>query len=400
MKIFEINVDCGAGGSTGRIVSELAHGLQDRGHEVRVAYGRDVKKDDTIPLIKVGSKLGIYWHVFLSRFLDAHGLGSGLATRKLVRQLRSFDPDVIHLHNIHGYYLNYPILFRYLKRANKRVVWTLHDCWAFTGHSAYCEASDCEKWRTGCKNCPRLDDYPKSALDFTRRNWFLKKQVFSGVRDLTIVTPSAWLAGLVKESFLQEYSTVVINNGVDTEVFKPCESDFRKRNSIENKIMILAVASLWNQRKGLEDYKKLCEKLDDRFQLVMVGLSREQISRLPRKIIGIERTESPQKLAELYSTADVFLNLTYEDNYPTVNLEAQCCGTGVVTYGSGGSGESAGEAGIVISTGNIQQVVDTLEHLDICSFKEKNAAANALQRYDKKAVLSRYISLFKSEGNL
>lgn len=400
MKIFEINVDCGAGGSTGRIVSELAHGLQDRGHKVRVAYGRDVKKDDTISLVKVGSKLGIYHHALLSRLLDAHGLGSALATKKLVRQLRAFDPDVIHLHNLHGYYLNYPILFRYLKRANKRVIWTLHDCWAFTGHSACCEASDCEKWRTGCGNCPRIDDYPKSSLDFTKRNWAFKKRAFSGVKDLIIVTPSAWLAGLVKESFLQEYPTVVIHNGVDTEMFKPCESDFRKKRGIENKIMILAVASVWSQLKGLEDYKQLCEMLDDRFRLVMVGLSREQLSQLPQKIIGIERTESPHELAQIYSAADVFLNLTYCESFSMVNLEARCCGTGVVTYGSGGCGESAGEAGIVVSKGDLQQIADTLKNLDFPDFKEKHAAADARKQYDKKAALAQYISLFESEGNL
>ena len=229
MKILMINSVCGIR-STGRICTDLATALEAEGHEVKIAYGRE-----TVPAefqkyaVRIGSKLDNYIHGMEARLFDASGFGSRRATREFIQWAKKFDPDVIHLHNLHGYYLNLPILFDYLKHCGKRIIWTLHDCWAFTGHSAYCDAIGCERWKTGCHDCPNKAEYPKSIVDFSKRNWRVKMRLFTGIPNMTIVSPSNWLAGLVKESFLSEYPVQVIHNGIDTAKFHPTENDFRER---------------------------------------------------------------------------------------------------------------------------------------------------------------------------
>ena len=316
-----------------------------------------------------------FHYAYNSLFKGEQGLGSVIATRKLVGRLKEINPDIVHIHNIHGYYLNYPILFNYLKEANIPIVWTLHDCWSFTGHSAYCDAVGCTKWKNGCGNCPNLKEYPISYTDNSKNNWIRKKEIVTGVPDMTIITPSKWLAELVKESFLSEYRVEVINNGIDTDVFKPTYGDFRKRYHLEDKKILLGVASVWEKRKGLDDFIKLSEMIDDSYRIVLVGLSDNQLKTLPEGIIGITRTNSVKELAEIYTAADLFLNLTYEDNYPTVNLEAQSCGTPVITYDTGGSGESVPESN-KIEKGNLKEVVKRLEQTDmsICEPCSKNVS--------------------------
>ena len=261
MKVLMINVCCGTG-STGRICTDLATSLEQQGHEVRIAYGRDqVPPQYQKYAVKIGTDSEVKLHAFYARFFDASGLGSKTGTKRFIDWVKEYDPDVIHLHNIHGYYLNIEILFEYLKTCGKRIIWTLHDCWAFTGHSAYCDAISCERWKTGCYDCPNLKEYPKSYIDKSERNWKLKKKLFGGIADLTIVTPSQWLAGLVQESFLSEYPVKVIHNGIDTSKFYPMENDFRDFYGIGNKFMLLGVATSWDKMKGLQDFVKLANLL-------------------------------------------------------------------------------------------------------------------------------------------
>lgn len=348
MKILMINVVCGIR-STGRICTDLATALEAQGHEVKIAYGREkVPEKFQKYAVKIGSDLDVKMHGVRARLLDGCGFGSKKATEKFIDWVKEYNPEVIHLHNIHGYYINIEILFNYLRTCGKKIIWTLHDCWTFTGHAAYCEAANCERWKVGCSACPKKSDYPASLTDSSKKNWIKKKEIFTGIPNLQIVTPSHWLANLVKESFLSEYKVSVIHNGVDTDVFKPTESDIKKKLGIEDKKMILGVAALWEQRKGLFDFYELSKVLDDSYKIVLVGLSKKQIQELPDNIIGIERTNSVQELAKLYSAAEVYVNPTYEDNYPTTNLEAIACGTPVVTYDTGGSGESAEICGCVV----------------------------------------------------
>ena len=357
MKVLMINVVCGIR-STGRICTDLATALEAQGHEVKIAYGReDVPEQFQKYAVRIGSDLDVKLHGVKARLFDAAGFGSKAATKRFIEWVKEYDPDVIHLHNIHGYYINIEVLFDYLKTCGKKIIWTLHDCWAFTGHAAYCEAADCERWMTGCERCPKKNDYPKSLSDRSKCNWKQKKDIFSDMPNLQIVTPSKWLAELVKKSFLSQYPVTVIYNGIDTDVFKPTQSNLREQLNLGNKKVILGVAAIWDERKGLNDFIELSEKLDNtKYQIILVGLSKKQIDSLPSEIIGIAKTDSVQQLVQLYSLADVFVNPTYEDNYPTTNLEAIACGTPVITYDTGGSPESARMYGAVVEKGNVEGV--------------------------------------------
>lgn len=377
MKILIINVCCGTG-STGRICTDLADMLIEQGHECKIAYGRDdVPEKYRDIAVKIGSSFSIYCNALKTRLFDNEGFNATKATKKFIKWVEKYDPDVIHLHNLHGYYLNVKVLFDYLRTCGKKIVWTLHDCWAFTGHCSYFDCPHCDSWKTECGRCVRMNDYPKALTDRSKRNFLLKKELFTGIPNLTIVTPSKWLAELVKQSFLNEYPVRVINNGIDLTVFKPTESDFREKYGLIGKKIILGVASVWDERKGLNDFIKLADLIDSDTRIVLVGVNKKQKKHLPKNIVAIEKTNNAKELAEIYTAADVFFNPTYEDNYPTVNLEAQACGTPVVTYDTGGSGESVAGSNI-IEVGKYSEflklkwndkvripITDKLEYLDI-----------------------------------
>lgn len=357
MKVLLINSVCGIR-STGRICTDIAEELEKQGHKVKIAYGREIIPEKYQKYaVRIGSEWSVRKNALSCRLLDAEGFSAKRETKAFIQWAKEYDPDVIHLHNIHGYYINIDILFDYLKSSGKKVIWTLHDCWAFTGHSAYCDAVHCERWMDGCYNCPQKKEYPKSYIDKSKRNWIRKKNTFTGVPNMTIITPSHWLAGLVKKSFLNEYPVEVIHNGIDTDKFFPLKNDFREQYGVGDRFMLLGVSSVWNDLKGYGDFIKLAQMLNEHFAVVMVGLSKEQIHSLPRNIIGIERTASIKELSYIYSSADLFLNLTYCDNYPNVNIEAVACGTPVLTYDTGGSPEIIQEyGGYIISKGNINAV--------------------------------------------
>ncbi|MDR7079581.1 glycosyltransferase involved in cell wall biosynthesis [Neobacillus niacini] len=393
MRVLQINSVCGVG-STGRIATDLHAILQDQGHESYIAYGRDtpINCDTTI---KIGNKLDNYTHVAKTRIFDKHGFGSKRATKEFIDKIIELDPDVIHLHNIHGYYINVELLFAYLKKAGKPVVWTLHDCWAFTGHCAYFDFVGCNCWKNGSHKCIQKRSYPASLLiNNSRQNFIRKKNAFTGIRNLTIVTPSKWLAGLVKESFLNEYPIKVINNGIDLEVFKPTKSKFKEENGIENKFIILGVASVWEKRKGYEYFIELSKKTNPNVIILLVGLTDDQIKQLPSNIIGIKRTNSIQELADIYSVADVFVNPTLEDNFPTTNLEALACGTPVITFDTGGSVESIDKfSGIVVPKGSIEKLVEAIEKTQKNKFNQLQIISRSrdFNKYDK---YSQYIELY------
>lgn len=364
MKILQINTVCGVG-STGRIATDIHTALRSKGIESYIMFGRGEARacDSTI---KISNQLDFYCHALQTRLLDNHGFCSTKATHQAIKVLDELKPDIVHLHNIHGYYLNVELLFAYLKQQQKiKVIWTLHDCWPFTGHCAYFDFVDCSKWKTQCFSCPQKNTYPTcKGLDNSKNNYQRKKAAFSWVKDLTIVTPSQWLADLVKQSYLKDYPVQVVNNGIDLSVFQPCQSEFRLKHNLVDKFLIMGAASVWSPRKGFDDFIALAKMLPDNYHLVMVGLSPDKIKTLPSNIIGIHRTDNPTELAKIYSAADVFFNPTYEDNYPTVNLEAIACGTPVITYNTGGSPESVShEHGFVVVKGDVAAVVEIVSQL-------------------------------------
>lgn len=343
MKVLLINSVCGIG-STGRICTDLAKKLEADGHEVKIAYGRSAVVPEQYRkfAVRIGSGMDVKVAGVQSRLLDNHGLASKRATKKFLQWADEYNPDLVWLHNLHGYYINYELLFQWIKsRPEMQIKWTLHDCWAFTGHCSHFTIAKCEQWKNHCSYCPQTRLYPACyGIGATSQNFERKREAFTGVKSMTLITPSQWLADLVKQSFLKEYPVEVHRNTIDTNVFKPTPSDFRERYGLVGKKVVLGVANGWGERKGLYDFNKLAAMLDDRYAIVLVGLSKKQIKGLPENILGIRRTNSPQELAAIYTAADVFFNPTYEDNYPTVNLEAEACGTRVVTYDTGGCGET------------------------------------------------------------
>ena len=347
LKIVQINTV--QNGSTGSIMMSLHKQLLQDGYDSYVVWGRGRKAQNKNEFY-MGDKLSIYFHFLYSRLTGKTGFASKRITKKLLKKLDLIKPDVIHLHNLHGYYINIELLFNYIKKHNIKTIWTLHDCWAFTGHCCYFDISKCKCWQ-GHK-CIDIKSYPKSSKNASLWCYRKKKQLFTGVKNMMIITPSSWLMGLVKDTFLKHYSCHVINNGIDTDVFKELDSKkltFRKKYGLEDKIIILGVASPWTERKGLNDFIELSEKIDNKkYQIILVGLLKKQIKHLPRSILGLERTNNVDELVEIYNSANIFINPTREDNYPTSNIEAIACGIPTITYNSGGSGESVISAGGIL----------------------------------------------------
>lgn len=372
MKVVSINTVCN--GSTGKIVGSISSSLIESGEEAFCIYGRR-KGYANIPCKKIGGFFSFWYHVFLTTVFDLHGHGSYFKTKKIVRELKKLNPDIIHLHNIHGYYINYKVLFNYLKNTFQgRVFWTLHDCLPMTGHCAYFSNVSCEKWKTECHDCPNKKMYPTSLLfDRSRKNYQEKKNLFNGVKDLTIITPSVWLQNIVLSSYLKKYPVKTINNGIDLNIFYPrlTDSIFDKYNIPKDKKVLLGVASIWEKRKGLDDFLMLSKLVNDDYVIVLVGLNNKQISKLKqyKNIIGIRRTENQDDLASLYSVSFALINPTYEDNYPTVNIEALASGTRVIAYDTGGCVEQAINPNMYIvkkttKNNNVKNIIKLLETMD------------------------------------
>ncbi len=335
MRILFINEVCGHG-STGRICAELAEKYEAANHEVKIAFGRDNYVPDKYKkyAVRIGTDFDVYLHALYTRIMDKHGLASKRATKRFLRWADEYNPDIIWLHNLHGYYINYELLFEWIKkRPNTEVKWTLHDCWAFTGHCSYFVYKGCEKWKKHCYKCPQKHEYPTSFIvDNSSLNYDIKKKAFSGIKKMEIIVPSHWLEGLVKKSFFKNYSIKVIYNEVDRNTFKPTLGDFRERYGLQNKKIILGVASPWTERKGLGDFIELSKMLSDEYCIVLVGLSDRQIKKIPQNIRGIKRTDSTAELASIYTTADLFVNASKEETFGLTTIEANYCGTDAIVY--------------------------------------------------------------------
>ena len=391
-RVFQINSTANWG-STGKIAEQIGLVAIANGWDSYIAYGRS-RATSQSKLIKIGNRLDILYHVLITRLFDKHGLGSRFATQRLVKKIKEIQPDIIHLHNIHGYYLNYEILFEYLAQSGIPVVWTLHDCWSFTGHCAHFVSVNCMKWKKQCFQCPLTQRYPKALVDNSIQNFKLKKHLIDKLQgQLTIVPVSKWLQDYVEDSFLQKHNIKTIHNGADISIFTPLEGTSVNK-SIKN---IIGVASVWTKAKGLDDFISLREMLPADVEIKLVGLNKDQIASLPIGIIGIERTNSIAELRNLYAEADVFVNPTYADTFPTVNLEALACGTPVITYRTGGSPEAVTpETGIVVDQGNLDALKDAI--ITVLSNGKEHYSKACRQRveehFDKNKCFQKYIDLY------
>lgn len=402
--LLQINVTANCG-SHGKIAEDIGKLVLAKGWRSVIAYGQCATQSCS-EVIRIGNKFSIYEHGLESRLLDNHGLSSRTATKHFLEKIEVINPTIIHLHNIHGYYLNYRILFQYLTEKRIPVVWTLHDCWPFTGHCPYFEYAGCDRWKNGCyPPCPCKGLYPKSVLlDATKNNYKLKKQLFSSLKKLTIVPVSNWLGDLTKQSFLGRHPIKVIHNGIDIDLFRPffdTQDRTRIKYNIGNKKVILGVANIWEERKGLRDFIRLREYLSENYVIVLVGRDGNKKEKIPSGIIRVGRTQDQHELALLYSIADIFLNLTYEDNYPTTNLEAMACGTPVLTYRTGGSPEAiTSETGWIVEKGQVEEAAAIIESY-MRKGKEKierirqNCRKHAENEFDKNRCFIEYYELYR-----
>lgn len=397
MKVLQISSEVNIG-SVGRIAEQIGENIMNEGWESYIAYGREhlPSKSSVFP---IGNKIDVIKHVLLTRLTDRHGYGSRKATSQLLDKIKEIDPDIIHLQHLHGYYINIELLFSFLAQSRAKVIWTFHDCWSFTGHCAYYDLVGCNKWQTQCFECPQLAEYPQSLyIDSSKKNYIDKKKLFTSLRQITIVPVSNWLQGEVKKSFLKDYDVRTIHNGVDIYQFNYRDNTIKNDYSIEDKFLILGVANPWDKRKGLKYFLELSKRLSDDYKILLVGLTKKQIDNLPENIIGLERTKNVNELAAFYSAADVFVNPTLEDTFPTTNLEAQSCGTPVITFETGGSPEALDKStGIVVEKGNTEKLIEAIEEIrkNSKSFYSENCRARVLNYFDKKNAFKNYIDLYK-----
>ncbi len=401
MKILQISSEVNTG-SVGRIAEQIGECVIEQGWSSYIAYGREGLESSSVR-IKIGNKFDIIKHGFLTRITDRHGFGSRGPTLKLIEKIKQINPDIIHLHHLHGYYINIEILFKYLSKKNIPVVWTFHDCWSFTGHCAHYEFIGCEKWLTQCEKCPQKSEYPKSSfIDNSFRNYIDKKKLFNSIKNLTIIPVSKWLGDETAKSFLKNHSIKVIQNGIDLNKFKISDEktiiNIKRSLNIREEFVILGVANPWSVKKGLDFFVALSERLSSEYKIVMVGLSKKQLKNLPKKIIGLERTKNVQQLSELYAAADAFLNPTLEDTFPTTNLESLACGTPVITFESGGSSESINEhTGFVVEKGDIEGLCSALEEIkkNGKEYYSEKCRSRADLLFDKEKNFYNYINLYK-----
>ena len=395
MNILQINTVYNRG-STGKIVRQIENIANAKGHKCYCAYR--YKENDEVGenLYQISSWLDCHIHNRLARWTMLQGCFSALYTRKFLRKINKLKLDVIHLHNIHANYINFPLLFNYIKKNNIRVIWTLHDCWTFTGHCPHFDMIGCNKWKTGCGQCPQKGEYPKAYVDTSKWMYEHKKKWFTGVKDMTLVAPSKWLADLTRQSFLKDYPVKVINNGIDLNVFKPAESDFRKKYGLADKFILLGVAFGWGPRKGLDVFIELSKRLNERYQIVLVGTDENVDKQLPENIISIHRTQNQTELAEIYTAADLFVNPTREEVLGLVNIEALACGTSVVTFNSGGSPECIDEScGVVVEKDDIDGMQKEIERIYAeCPFS-REACIQRAQNFDMNDKFAEYVELYE-----
>lgn len=358
-----INSSCGVG-STGKICTSIAKDYENMGWEVKIAYGRVeyVPEEFKKYALKIGNRMNVLSHVLYSRIFDCHGFASKISTKKFLKWLDEYHPDMLWLHNIHGYYINIEMLFQWIKNHKIEVRWTLHDCWAFTGHCTLFSVAKCERWKSQCYSCPQKKLYPSSfGRDNSKENFQRKKDLFLSVKNMTLITPSYWLADLVRQSFLGKYPIEIMYNTIDDTIFKPTESNFRVKFGLESKIVLLGVSYIWNTSKGLDDFMKLSDMVDERFQIFLVGLSRKQMKKLPKKIMGIERTANQNELAEIYTAADFFINPSVEETFGMTTVEALMCGTKAIVYSGTACEEIANKyGGIVVKKNNVIEIYNTI----------------------------------------
>jgi putative colanic acid biosynthesis glycosyltransferase len=400
-KVIQINPVV-KNGSTGRIVEQIGLVAINGGWESYIAYGGRPRNTSKSRLIKIGTYFDQLIHALHTRFFDNHGFASVHATKRFIKILEQIKPDLIHLHNIHGYFLNLTILFDYIVNKGIPVIWTLHDFWPVTGHCSFFSDINCEKWKAGCHHCPKKKYYPKSiCIDNSEKNYYLKRKIFCSLKNISIISVSKWEENILRQSYLSKYPIFTIYNGVDLEIFKPMggTDSLRSKLKIANKYVLLALATTWGARKGWYDYLKLSKILPEEYIIVLVGLPWRKMKDLPKNIMGIKRTESVNELVSYYSMADIVLNLSYQETFGLTTVEGLACGTPCIVYNRTASPELIiPETGYIVEPGNIEQILQAIQRI-VKNGKlhySENCRLHAMRYFDVNDRYLEYLELYRS----
>ncbi len=391
----------GNAGSTGRISEEIGITAMKSGWESYIAYSRFTRPSES-NLIRIGSQLDIILHGMKSMLFDMQGFGSKAPTKKLIKKIELINPDIIHLHHLHGYYINIEILFTYLSKASIPVIWTFHDCWSITGHCTNFDHVNCEKWKTECNNCPQKHEYPKSMFfDRSKKNFNIKKHLFTSVKNMTVVNVSKWLNIVVGSSFMSDIPRQVIYNGIDINKFIPRKNleEVKAKYGLKNQFVILGVAGVWPERKGLNYFVELSRKIDSTCKIILIGLKKKQIAKLPSDIIGLERTENYNQLVELYSLADVYFNSSVEETFGLTTAEALACGTPAIVFNNTACPEIVDEyTGFVVEKGDYSAILDAIETIkrNGKEFYSRACRGRILNHFNKENKHKEYLDLYES----
>ena len=396
MRVLLIDVVCKYG-STGKIVYDVYNDVNARGDEAAICYGRGPKiKEKNI--YKFGLNFETFLHAFLTRFTGYTGCFSYFSTRRLIRFIKKFKPDVVHIHELHAYFVNVKQLLNYLKKANIKVVHTLHCTFSYTGKCGH--HFECEKWKECCGKCPRLKEYVSTMFfDHTKKMFLDKKKAFTGFNNMTITCPSNWLANLAKQSFLGQYPIKVIPNGINTSVFSLKDTTaLKEKLTIKNEKVVLAVApNLMSPLKGGNWVLKLAEKMkSEPVKFIMVGVDNIDFEH-GENVMVFKRTNNQDELADFYSLADVFVICSERENFPTTCLEAQCCGAPILGFDVGGVKEtSAFDGNRFVEYGDIDGLENVLKEM-LAKKIDKNSLSNhAVSIYSEKAMSNSYYEIYKN----
>lgn len=396
MKILMINSMCGVR-STGRVCTDLATMLEERGHEIKIAYGRgSVPEKFQKYAVRIGSDWGVKFHGMKVRLTGASGFGSTAETKRFIKWVKAYDPDVIHLHNLHGYYLNVEVLFQYLREFGKPVLWSFYDCWSFTGHCAHFDYNRCDKWQTGCNRCQHLKEYPRSYIDATAAHYDKKRKLFTGIPNLQLIVPSVWMQSMVAKSYMKEYPCHVFPNGIDLSQFYPRENNVKDSFGVGERKLVLGVSSVWHDMKGLAHFNRLADTLPkDRYSVLLVG-GNDKNKWIDPSILRVSHTDSIDELCQIYTAADVFVNPTLQETQGLTTIEAFACGTPGVVFRAGGAAECVDDTcGISVEKDNFEELHQAV--LQICENRPYSAEAciAKAKAYDKHACYQVFMELYE-----
>lgn len=395
MKILMINSVCGIK-STGRICTDLAVMLEQRGHEVKIAYGREsVPENYRKYAVRIGSDTDVKLHGLKARVADASGFGSTAATKRFIQWVKEYDPDVIHLHNIHGYFLDVRALFDYLRTCGKPILWSFYDCWSFTGHCAHFDFNGCHKWQTECYNCKFLEEYPKSLFDFSKRNYKIKRSLFTDIPNLQLIVPSAWMQAMAEQSYMKDYPCRVLPNGIDTARFYPRENDIKAQYGIEDQKLLVGVSSVWQKMKGIDYLNRLAEALPkDQYRLLLVG-SCGKGAQIHPDILRVDHTNSVDELCQIYTAADVFVNPTLQETQGLTTIEAFACGTPGVVFRAGGAAECIDDTcGIAVDRDDYEGLLQAVRRICESGGYSSRACVEKAAQYSKDACYKAFLELY------